>query len=404
MSGIPGQLLIDEATLDDPYPFYRRLLAEAPVWRPSEDKLFVVSSYALVTEATRRVEDFSSNMRHLIYRDDAGLPFRHEHGMGADLYVLATADPPVHAAHRKLLMPSFTPARLARLETMIASLSERLVRDALASGKVEFMSRVANLLPMEIVIALVDFRDADANWLLKTVFGSMDILAGAISLDAMQQAMSLSVDTGVWAAAQLQSAMTEPRDGILSDLVTGIRDGVIDHMSAIAMLQILLSAGAESTTSILGNAVQFLAADQALQQQIRENPALIPAFIEEVLRLESPFRYHMRWVPKDTTLGGVQIPAGATLLLMWGAANRDPAQFDNPDAVNLDRPRRHVTFGSGIHTCIGNSIARMEARLILQNLLAMTRSIELDPGAETERVRNLAVRRFDKLPVMLTAA
>jgi cytochrome P450 len=183
-------------------------------------------------------------------------------------------------------------------------------------------------------------------------------------------------------------------------LAVGVRAGEIDGFAALAILHILLSAGGESTTSLIGNSVRILADDLDLQRRLRANPALVPAFVEEVLRLEAPFRQHMRWVPKGTNLGGVEIPEGSTVLMMWGAANRDPTKFERPDEVDLERPRRHVTFGSGIHTCLGNALARLEARVVLQTLLRLTDEFVLNQEQPPTRVKSLAVRRYHALPLV----
>ena len=157
---------------------------------------------------------------------------------------------------------------------------------------------------------------------------------------------------------------------------------MFSDFEALAILHTLLSAGGESTTSLLGNAVRLLAEHQDLQEHLRQRPRADPEFVEEALRLEPPFRYHMRSVPKDTTLGGVNIPAGATVLLLWGAANRDAAVFDRPDEVDLQRqvPRRHVAFGRGIHHCVGAPLARIEARIVLTVLLERTRASPSTPS------------------------
>jgi cytochrome P450 len=148
------------------------------------------------------------------------------------------------------------------------------------------------------------------------------------------------------------------------------------------VLHTLLSAGGESTTSLLGNAVRILAEQPDLQEHLRRDPEQVSKFVEEALRLESPFRYLMRYVPETTTLGGVEIPSGATVLLLWGAANRDAAEFERPDEVDLERraPRHHVSFGRGIHYCVGAPLARVEARIVLTALLERTKTITLDPN------------------------
>jgi cytochrome P450 len=398
-TSIPGTLLLDDATIDDPAPFYRRLVAEAPVWRAGDSEVFTVSSYELLTEAAARVGDFSSNLRYLLYRDDRGLPARHVHGP-SNLQVLATADPPLHAVHRRLMLPAFSPARLAILEKLIGDQTARLLEAALPSGATEFMSAVANRVPIEVVIALVGFKDSNPDALLQAAFASTDILAAAIPRETLEARASLSTETARGIGQQLEAAIREPGDGILGGLAVGVRAGEIDGFAALAILHILLSAGGESTTSLIGNSVRILADDLDLQRRLRANPALVPAFVEEVLRLEAPFRQHMRWVPKGTNLGGVEIPEGSTVLMMWGAANRDPAKFERPDEVDLERPRRHVTFGSGIHTCLGNALARLEARVVLQTLLRLTDEFVLNQEQPPTRVKSLAVRRYHALPLV----
>jgi cytochrome P450 family 144 len=181
---------------------------------------------------------------------------------------------------------------------------------------------------------------------------------------------------------------------------------VFSDFEANVILHTLLSAGGESTTSLLGNAARILAEHQDLQQHLRQNPEQIPTFVEEALRLEPPFRYHMRSARKDTKLGGVDIPADATILLLWGAANRDDAEFERPDEVDLDRqvPRHHVSFGRGIHHCVGAPLARIEARNVLSVLLERTSSITLDPEHPPRWVNSLMVRRHEQVPVRLVAA
>jgi cytochrome P450 len=177
-----------------------------------------------------------------------------------------------------------------------------------------------------------------------------------------------------------------------------VETGALSAPAGIVILQTLLAAGGESTTSLIGNAVRLMADHQDLQQHLRE---LIPNFVEEALRLESPFRHHMRSVLKDTTLGDADIPAGVTVLLFWSAANRDPAVFEHPDKVVLGRPRCHVAFGRDIHFCVGAPLVRLEARVVLTALLEQTSSITLDPDQPPRWVNSLTVRRYEALPVQL---
>ena len=200
--------------------------------------------------------------------------------------------------------------------------------------------------------------------------------------------------------------MSEPSHDLLGVVAEGVKCQAFSEVEAIVILHTLLSAGGESTTSLIGNAVRILAEDRDLQSGLRESPESIPMFVEEALRLEPPFRYHMRHVPKDTALGGVEIPSGATVLLLWGAANGDAAMFDHPEVIDLTRegPRRHVAFGRGIHHCVGAPLARIEARNVLSVLLARTSDITLDPQRRPRWVNSLMVRRHEELPVRLVAA
>jgi cytochrome P450 len=400
---IPGELLLNPSVLDDPYPFYRRLATEPRVWRAGDSDVYVAASYDAVTEACRRPEDFSSHLVFLLYRDERGLPGREWHSRTADegSRILATADPPTHSEHKRIVSPEFSPKRVALLEAHVVALTHERLANGLACGHIEFMSALANMIPIEIVSELIALKERDVDALFRSAIVQTDILASAITRDELRARLSVSSEIGAWMFRQLQEAVASPGEGILGRLAIAINDGAIDYKIAMAILMTLFAAGGESTSSLIGNAVFMLAFDQALQQRLRVDTGLIPKFIEEALRLESPFRYHMRSVKKSTTLCGTEIPEGATLLLLWGAANRDVRQFDEPDTINFDRPRKHVGFGSGIHTCIGNTLARLEARVVIEALLASTIEFALANGDSARWAPSLAVRRLEALTLHL---
>ena len=162
---------------------------------------------------------------------------------------------------------------------------------------------------------------------------------------------------------------------------------------------ILFGAAGESTASLLGSAIRLLVEDFSLQERLRNNPALIANFVEEVVRLETPFKFHYRFVKKDTQLCGTSLKEGDVLLLGWAAANRDPAVWSEPDTLKLDRerPERHFGFGYGIHFCIGAPLARLEVRVALEELLAGTKHIELDPSQPYAFAHSVFVRRMQHL-------
>jgi cytochrome P450 family 144 len=169
------------------------------------------------------------------------------------------------------------------------------------------------------------------------------------------------------------------------------------ELTAMNMMITLFSAGGESTASLIGSAAHILASRLDIQEQLRENPTLLGVFLEEVLRFEPPFRGHYRHVVNDTTLSGVDLRAGSRLVLLWGAANRDPSHFEDPNEFRLDRPgaKGHISFGKGAHFCVGAALARLEARLVVGQLLDRTRRIEI---RETGRwLPSLLVRRLERL-------
>jgi cytochrome P450 len=403
--GIDPTQLLAPAVIDDPYPFYRRLRTRAPVWDVADSGVFTVSTHALVAEATSRVEAFSSNIECLLYRDHTGLPRRISFG-GEGIQVLATADPPAHPVHRRTVFPELVGRRMRTLEPDIVEIAEGGVAAMLRRGGGDFMADVGNLVPITMISRLIGFRGADLEELLKAAFDSTSLLGSTLTLDELTALIGRSENVQTFIAEQLALALKDPHEDLLGAVAHGVEEQVFDEVRATIMLQTLLSAGGESTTSLLGNSVRILAENHQLQQNLRDNPEQIEAFVEEALRLESPFRFHMRSVHHDTELGGVTIPAGSTLLLLWGSANRDETEFDRPDAIELDRPiaRHHLGFGRGIHHCVGAPLARLEAHIVLRVLLARTSHMEIDPDRRPKWVDSLMVRRHEELPLLMRPA
>ena len=374
------------------------------MWRVPGTDVFVVSTYPLVAEAASRVEDFSSHMRHLLYRSESGIPGRLSFGeAGAD--ALATADPPAHKSHRGVVFSELVPKRMETLEPEIAEITAKCV-DSLSDGRIDFMTAIGNVIPINIMTRLIGFRDAHAQELFEAAVDSTSMLGSTLTQVELEQHIVRTLEIEAWIADQLEGAVDDPNDEILGSVARGIASGVFTHQEGTVVLHTLLSAGGESTTSLMGNAVRILAERQDMQNVLRSSPELIPAFIEEVLRLESPFRFLLRTTEHDTNLGDVAIPQDASVLLMWGAANRDPATFENPDDIVLDRkvPRRHVAFGRGIHHCVGAPLARLETRVVLTAFLAETKAFGLDPQDPPRWVQSLMIRRHNHLALKVTMA
>ena len=405
-SDLRPELLLDPAVLDDPYPFYRQLVAEAPVWRIPGTDVVLVSSFEAISEVVHRTADFSSNLLGLLYRKDDGTPGLQPFDPG--IQALATADPPQHAAHRSAIFPELVARRMATLREEVQELAVAHLEAALAPGRrVEAMAAIANPVPIRVVSKLIGFHDEDPDALLDVAFASTAMLAATGTLDEQLAAMDTSMDAVAWIVGQVDGAVGgAPAEGILGVVADAVNRGELEVTDAFSVMATLLSAGGESTTSLLGNALHHLATHPELQRRLRERPEELTPFIEEVLRLESPFRYHLRHAPAPTQLRGVEVPAGAAVLLLWGAANRDPAEFDRPDELVLDRPapRHHLAFGRGIHLCVGAPLARLEAEVILAETLARTSHFELDPDDQPRLEPSLVVRRFSRLPLRIAPA
>jgi cytochrome P450 len=398
---IPATLLLDPAVLEDPYPFYARLREEAPFWRVPGTQVFAASSYAVIDEITARTEDFSNVVRTLLYRGDGGIPQQLDIGM--EIEALASADPPIHTLHRKAVFPELVARKMAELAPDITRLADECLDAYVAAGGGDFMDAVANPVPINVISWLIGFRDGDMDLLLQSATDSTLMVGGAMTLDELTPLIERTAEVGAWIEQQLAAGDASP-DVILGTIAQAVADETITTSQGVIILQTLLSAGGESTTSLIGNAARILAEQPELQNQLRSHPELVANFVEEVLRLESPFRMQMRSVVKDTSCNEIQVPSGSAVMLFYSAANRDPAQFAEPDRLRLDRPfpRVHLAFGRGIHFCVGAHLARLEANLVVTALLARTQSLTLDPDRPPVRIRSLLSRRHEQLPLLVS--
>lgn len=385
----------DEA-LHDPYPMYDRLRAH-PVQQVGDSEFFVVSSWDAVIEASSRVADFSSNLTAtMIYRPDGSVAAFGMDGPGGPTHVLATADDPLHAAHRRLVLPRMAARRMRELEPFITEQARTLC----IGERLEWMSAVADRLPMMVVAQLLGLPADDVGQLVRQAYASTQLLDGLVDNRQLRAAALAATELGGYLVGHFDRAKANPGDNLLGDLATCCAAGELNPTAAALMLIQMVGAGAESTAALLGNAAWLLTELPDVQQLLREKPDLLPMFIEEALRYESPFRGHYRHVVSDTTLAGTPLSAGAHLLLLWGAANRDPAQFSTPHQFRLDRTgRHHVTFGKGVHFCVGAALARMEARTVLRFLLEHSSRLSTSDPADWQP--SVLVRRLARLDLRM---
>ncbi|CAJ1507298.1 cytochrome P450 [[Mycobacterium] burgundiense] len=388
--------------LQDPYPRYAQLRAQAQVHRIGDSQFYAVCGWDAVVEAVSRVEDFSSNLTAtMVFGDDGSVTAFPMGELDAPIHALATADDPVHAAQRKILLPHLSAKRVQVIEDYAAQTMRRLWEQAGPDGDIEWMGAVANRLPMLVVARLLGLPEGDVDELIRLGYATTTLLDGVVTAAQLEAAGVAAMQLSGYVLEHFARAADTPVPGLIGDLAARCATGELEQIPALGMMLTLFSAAGESTASLLGSAAWILGTQPGVQRQLRANPEVLGAFIEEVLRYEPPFRGHYRHVRRDTELAGVPVPAGSRLLLMWGAANRDSAQFDAPDEFRLDRVagKGHMAFGKGVHFCVGAALARLEARVVLGTLLERTSWIEpVDVGPW---LPSILVRRLERLTLSL---
>jgi cytochrome P450 len=261
---------------------------------------------------------------------------------------------------------------------------------------------MANRLPMMVVAELLGLPHDDVDKLIRLGYATTTLLDGLVTPAQLEAAGVAAMELGGYVLEHFESAATDPQPGLISDLAARCASGDLEQTVALGIMLTLFSAAGESTASLLGSAAWILVSKPEIQRQVRENNDLVGPFIEETLRYEPPFRAHYRHVLRDTTLAGVDLPANSHLLLMWGAANRDAAQFSSPNEFRLDRggSKGHITFGKGAHFCVGAALARLEAQIVIRMLLENTEWIEaVDVG---DWLPSILVRRLERLELAVS--
>jgi len=391
-------LFFSTAAIQDPYPLYDRMRAEAPVHRIGDSVFYVVCGWDAVVEAVERVEDFSSNLTAtMVFHEDGKVTPFDMIPAGDPGHALATADDPAHALHRKILLPHLSAKRVQIIEHFATATADRLWEENLRDGQIEWMSAMANRLPMMVVARLLGLPDDDVDDLIRLAYAATTLLDGIVTPDQLRAAGMAAFELSGYVLEHFENASASGEHGLIADMAERYASGELEQTPAMGIMITLFSAAGESTASLLGSAAWILTDRPEIQREVREKPELLSVFIEETLRFESPFRGHYRHVLRDTSLAGIELPAGSHLLLMWGAANRDPAHIDAPNEFRLNRTsvKDHVTFGKGAHFCVGAALARLEARIVLGMLLDRTSWIEAaDVG---EWLPSILVRRREHL-------
>lgn len=403
MSAITDTSFFTASAIDDPHSLYDQMRALAPVCQIGETRAFVACSHSAVTELVKRHQDFSANLRGMLVCGDDHLPTIFDlKGAGTASDVIATADEPDHAIHRRLMLPPLKAGRILALEKDISRFAQKQVHDFLSTGG-DACSSLCEALPAYVVTRLLGLGDDAQEAVQRWAMMGGEFLAGRFESHRLQFILQETAAQNTYLTKHFETVKNAPPsergESLTATLAQGVDDQLISKEQAVGILTILFGAAGESTASLIGSAILRLAQDQPLQQRLRAEPELIPAFIEEILRLEPPFKFHYRSVNADTTLAGTPLRAGDLVLACWAAANRDPEVWPAPHQLLLDRPHKekHFGFGYGIHFCIGAPLAKLETRVLLESLLRKTDDFSLSGINSFRYAPSIFVRRLESL-------
>lgn len=380
---------------EDPYPTYRALREHAPVYRNDALGFWALSRHADVVAAFKDPLTFSN-------AEGVALERSSQAQASATASFLAM-DPPRHDHMRALVSRGFTPRRVADLEERIRVLTHEYIDAFAAKGSCDLIPDLAGKLPMAVVSELLGIREADrerlralADTVVHREDGNPQIPPAAIQ--ASQQMMLYFRDLVI---ARRQA----PGGDLVSALLDSDLDGSkLDLPEVMAFLFLMVIAGNETTTKLIGNAVYWLWRHPEQRDRVRRDPALIPAWVEETLRFDGSTQMLARAVARDVELHGHRLRAGDRLLLLIGAANRDDRVFPDPDRYDIGRDTaQHLAFGKGTHFCLGASLARLETRVALEAIQQRLPDFELDP-AGLVRVHSPNVRGFANMPLRFSAS
>jgi cytochrome P450 len=398
--------------MDNPWEFYRRLRVAAPVFRDPRHDIFFVTRYDLVDQVLKDAQRFSSQVDRASMRR-GGLPPKvlEIRAQGWPLALtMSQNDTPSHDVFRSLVSPFFTPRNLESIEPFVRARAQALV-DALPLGvAVDVVPALAVPLPIAVIGRYLGMQEYGEITLKRWSDAFADEIGMLTSEDRAVEIAQLTLDCHRAMLALCEARRRSPRDDIISHIARARIDAddgqrALTDGELLSMLTQMLVAGNETTTNTLAAGVLRLAETPGLLQRLRGTPELLPRFVEELLRLESPVQGQFRRALRDTELGGVNIPAGSLLHVRLASANRDEAAFgEHAEQVNLDGrpPAPHKAFGAGMHFCLGAMLSRLELKLAFELISRSIRSIELAvPRSDIHFHTHFHLRGLESLPVVL---
>ncbi len=395
----------------DPYPYFAYLRGQCPVHREAHHDVVMVTGYDEAVSVYMNTGTFSScnsvtgpfpgfpvplegdDVSDLVEQHRDALPFSDQ---------ITTMDPPKHKAHRGLLMRLITPKRLRENEDFMWRNADRQIDEFVARGECEFIRDFAGPFTLYVIADLLGVPEEDHEWFREELQGGGSHrpqgLGSTGSASLGHSPLEFLYDR---LTTYVEERRREPRDDILTGLATAtFPDGSLPEViDVVRVAANLFSAGQETTVRLLGSALQIIVERGDVQHHLRNDYARIPGFVEECLRFESPVKGDFRLSRTPVTVGGVEIPAGTTVMVLNGAAGRDPRHFDHPEEFRMDRAnaKEHLAFGRGPHACPGGPLARAETRISIERLLDRMRDIRISETAHGPA----DARRYDYVPTYI---
>ncbi len=401
---------------DDPYPAYRELRERAPLHFAPESKLYCVARHDDVVQVLRRVDLFSSSaMATVLMNADMG-PMRPRYLFALARFLLKTRinpvtmqkrgslvsnDPPRHDVMRKVVNRAFTPKRIEAWEPRAREIVAKCLAGLERGEAFDVVEDLAIPLPVTIIAEMLGVEPERRHDFKRWSDAIISVATGSARANPVESGVLDSFgDLFAYLRETVRRRRREPADDLVSVIVDPSQKGVLDELDVVQFVVLLLVAGNETTTNLIGNAVQALIDHPEQLARVASDPTLVPSLIEETLRWDAPIQMVFRTAIADAEIAGVRIPKGATVVPLLGSANRDERIYDAPDRFDVGRDaKNHLGFGLGVHFCLGAALARLEARVALEGLVPLLAACEPAAGVAAPLIDSFLVRGRTQLPI-----